>query len=121
MTRVLVLFGVTAVGLGLSGCFRPTSAPPPAATGAAVVVNVPPGQPGAGQPAAGQPAAGQPTQPQSGIPRPDLRIKSLEYLRNIGLAYHTAAITGPVNGPDDLGRENKFISPRDNRPFEIVW
>ena len=42
---------------------------------------------------------------QSGIPRPDQRVQMQSNLKQIGLAYKTAAIGATVRGPDDLGKE----------------
>jgi hypothetical protein len=53
------------------------------------------------------------------IPRPDLRVKSLEYLSQIGLAYKQAEISGPVKGPADL-QGIRLDDPR-GKPYVIVW
>jgi hypothetical protein len=69
---------------------------------------------------------GSPAGPAGGgasVPRPDLRVKTLNNLRQLGLAYRNAAILGPVTGPGSLGREMAGVlrSPRDEQPFEVVW
>ena len=58
-----------------------------------------------------------------GIPRPDQRVQMQSNLKQIGLAYKTAAIGATVRGPDDLGKDLTPLlkSPRDDEPLEIVW
>jgi hypothetical protein len=65
----------------------------------------------------------QPAVGGGGIPRPDQRVQMQSNLKQIGLAYKTAAITGAVRGPDDLGKELAPLlkSVRDDEPLEIVW
>jgi hypothetical protein len=54
------------------------------------------------------------------VPRVDLRVSSLNRLRQIGLAYRIAAIQGRVTGPESLGQDIQMNDPR-GRPYEIVW
>jgi hypothetical protein len=92
--RRALLAGLLA-GLALAGCRKDRQAKP--------------------APATATPA----TQAGGGLPRPDLRMESLNRLRQIGLAYQQAAIDGPVAGPRSLGGV-QLNDPR-GRPYEIVW
>jgi hypothetical protein len=64
-----------------------------------------------------------PSRGESEVPRPDLEVKTLHNLRQLGLAYRQAAMLGPVVGPASLGREMAGVlkSPRDEKPFDVVW
>jgi hypothetical protein len=74
-------------------------------------------------PAVGGGGVPQPAVGGGGIPRPDQRVQMQSNLKQIGLAYKTAAIGGVARGPDDLGREFAGLlkSVRDDEPLEIVW
>lgn len=59
--------------------------------------------------------------PNFGLPRPDLLLQSRDYLRQIGQAYKAAAITGPVNGPKELGIPDKMLKDPVGRPYVICF
>lgn len=72
---------------------------------------------GQAQPTPGsQPVA----QNSSGIPRVDQRLDNSNRLRQIGQAYLAQSISGPVNGPADLGKDIPLTDARQ-QPFVIVW
>jgi hypothetical protein len=62
----------------------------------------------------------------SAIPRVDLRVKSQNNLKQIGIGYSIALTTGAPRNIDDLkanleGADKLLTSPVDEQPYEIVW
>jgi hypothetical protein len=62
----------------------------------------------------------------SAIPRVDLRVKSQNNLKQIGIGYSIALTTGAPRSIDDLkasleGADKLLASPVDEQPYEIVW
>jgi hypothetical protein len=101
-----LLIGAAAL-LGVSGCKKKDNAAAPAST--------PVG--GASSSSSSSQAPANPA--GMAVRRVDLRLDSQNRLRQIGLAYQTAAIAGSVTGPAEFSGL-KLVHPRDV-PYDIVW